>query len=57
MKVSFKYFQKNGTYPANKSTYSFENGFDPLFCEIGSVDRRHSLCSPRGQFYIMYLFW
>ena len=41
----------------NKSKYSFENGFDPLFCEIGSVDRRHSLCSPRGQFYIMYLFW
>ena len=34
-----------------------KNGFDPLFCEIGSVDRRHSLCSPRGQFYIMYLFW
>ena len=37
--------------------YSFKNCFSTSFCEIGSVDRRHSLCSPRGQFYIMYLFW
>ena len=54
MNVSFKTFQK---IVACKQEYSFENRFDPLFCEIGSVDRRHSLCSPRGQFYIMYLFW